>query len=118
LRGYAGKGDIIYKLYPGTYVYLFYFGWNKIDPPNEIKAELLQISQQCEQTLAKVVVKFYGAEFLKQFPPQLFDFYKAIPPYHGYPSIDFNKVYSEEENKMLLELIEKGGEFIEGAEYE
>ena len=116
--GCRGKGEIIYRLYPGTYIYLFYFGWNKTDPPHEINAELLRLEKQGEQTLSKVVIKFYKPEFLSNFPPQLFDFYKAIPPYHGYPALNFNKVYSEEENKMLLEFISKGGLYLEGAEYE
>ena len=117
LKGCGGRGDIIYKLYPGTYVYLFYFRWNKIDPPNEIKAELLRLGES-EQTLAKVVVKFYGPYFLKSFPPQLYDFYKAIPPYHGYPKLNFNKIYTEQENKMLLEFVNKSGEIVEGAEHD
>jgi hypothetical protein len=118
LKGYAGKGEIIYRILPGTYVYFFYFGWSKNDPPREVEVELLQISQQGKQTLAKVVVKFYNGEFLKQFPPQLFDFYKAIPPYHGYPSLNFEKVYAEEENNTLIEFIKNQGEYIEGEEHE
>jgi len=117
LKGCAGKGDIIYRLYPGTYVYLFYFKWNKIDPPNEIKAELLRLGESA-QTLSKVVIKFYSPDFLKSFPPQLSDFVKFVPSYHGYPKLNFNKIYTEEENKALLELINKGGEIVEGAEHE
>jgi hypothetical protein len=118
LDGHRGKGEIIYRLYPGTYIYLFYFGWNKSDPPHELKAELLRLEKQGEQVLAKVVIKFYKPEFLKNFPPQLLDFYNAKPSYHGYPAINFNKVYSEEENKALLDFVNQNKEFLEGAEYE
>jgi len=117
LKGHAGKGEIVYKVYPGTYVYFFYFSWRGNDPPKEIKIELLHISEN-EQILSKIMIKFYDAEFLKQFPPQVFDFYKSIPLYHGRPHLDFNKNYSEEENKALLEFISKGGEITEGAEHD
>jgi len=117
LKGCGGRGDIIYRLYPGTYIYFFYFFWNKNDPPKEIKIELLQISQG-EQILSKVVLKFYSQDFLKSFPPQLYDFVQSIPSYHGRPHFDFNKNYSEQENKALLELISKGGEITEGAEHD
>jgi hypothetical protein len=78
----------------------------------------LRLSKEGEQTLAKAVVMFYKSDFLKNFPPQLLDFYNAKPSYHGYPALNFEKVYSEEENKMLLEFISKGGVHLEGAECE
>jgi len=118
LRGGAGKGEIIYKLYPGIYIYFFYFSWSKCDPPREVKIELLKIEKQGEQTLSKAVIKFYNSDFLKSFPPQLLDFYQAKPSYHGYPKLNFNKIYTEQENEMLLKLISGGGEITEGAEHD
>jgi len=118
IKGCGGRGDIIYKVYPGVYVYFFYFSWSKCDPPREVKIELLRLEKQGEQTLSKAVIKFYNSDFLKSFPPQLLDFVKFVPSYHGYPSIDFNKIYSNEENKALLELINQGVEITEGAEHD
>jgi len=94
LRGCGGRGDIIYKIYPGVYIYFFYFGWRGNDPPREVKIELLKIEKQGEQILSKTVIKFYDTEFIKQFPPQLYDFVKSIPLYHGRPHLDFDKVYT------------------------
>ena len=118
LKGCGGRGDIIYRLYPGTYIYFFYFSWNKNDPPREVKIELLKIEKQGEKTLSKAVIKFYSTDFLKSFPPQLSDFVKFIPSYHGYPKLNFDKVYTMEENEMLLKFIEEGGEITEGAEHD
>jgi hypothetical protein len=117
-KGCRGKGEIIYRLLPGTYIYFFYFGWGKTDPPNEIKAEILRLSEQGLQTISKAIIKFYNSSFLQNFPPQLLDLYKAKPSYHGYPTISFDKIYSFEENNALIELINRAGEYIEGDEHE
>jgi hypothetical protein len=124
-EGSRPHGDIVYKVLPGTYVVFDYHGWWKLDPPRKITVEMVKLERGEEgsarsQRLASVVIKFYSkdGEFLKQFPPQIIDFFNARPGYHSYPSLNFEKVYSEEEERALEELLRRGGEYVEGAEHE
>jgi hypothetical protein len=123
-QGSRPHGEILYRVLPGTYVVFDYHGWWKLDPPRRLRVEKVYIGKEGEErvvkSLAAVEIKFYSkdGEFLKQFPPQVLDFFEARPGYHSYPSLSFEKVYSEEENQALLELLERGGEHVEGAEHE
>jgi hypothetical protein len=123
-EGSRPRGDIVYRVLPGTYVVFDYFGWWRNDPPRQMRIEKIHLSKQGEErvvkSLARVDIKFYSkdGEFLKQFPPQVVDFFNARPRYHSRPSLDFEKAYSEQENQELLALLERGGEYVEGAEHE
>jgi hypothetical protein len=123
-EGSRPHGDIVYRVLPGTYVVFDYHGWWRLDPPRQMRIEKVHLIKQGEErvvkSLASVVIKFYSkdGEFLKQFPPQVLDFFNARPGYHSRPSLNFEKVYSDEENQALLRLVERGGEYVEGAEHE
>jgi len=129
IKGYIEKpsvrGRITYRLYPGRYIRFVYDRWNKRDPPYRIHVATIAIV--CEQEKAKMteneggyfVVEFYHKEFLNQFPPQIIDFYEARPMYHGAPSRQlFEKIYSEEEHRSLLQLLAKKMAVMEGEENE
>jgi hypothetical protein len=123
-QGSRPHGEILYRVLPGTYVVFDYHGWWRNDPPRQLRVEMIKLEKEGEERIVKslggVTIRFYSkdGEFLKQFPPQIMDFFNARPGYHSYPSLNFEKVYSEEENQALLELLERGGEYVEGAEHE
>ena len=114
--------EISYRLMPGMYIRLTWDYWTKSDPPNTITAYLVKL--ECREnratlsTISVTQIKFYNAEFLTQFPEQIRDLYSWRPGYHGTPSADFNKVYSEEEHQRLIEFIKSGKLIIEGEENE
>jgi len=122
-KGSRTHGDILYKLLPGTYVFFEYFGWWRNDPPREIVATLFRIVRTEEgfrrETIASSVVRFYKEEFLRGLGiPQLVDFFEARPCYHCFPTLNFDKVYTEEENNRLIEFVMAKKEVIEGEEHE
>ena len=123
IKGDRVYGDILYKLLPGTYVFFEYFGWWRNDPPREIVATLFRIVRTEEgfrrETIASSVVRFYKEEFLRGLGiPQLVDFFEARPCYHCFPTLNFDKVYTEEENNRLIEFVMAKKEVIEGEEHE
>jgi len=123
IKGYV-KGDrvsgyIAYRVYPGTYLVLDYFYWNKADPPHSITLSLIKIDKDKAEKLKTTEIKFYTRAILDSLPPQLHDLYKEAPGYHTgvFLSKLFQKQYTEEENMALLQLLEKQ-EIVEGEEHE
>jgi hypothetical protein len=105
-RGNRVRGDIIYRVYPGRYIVFYYHSWWQNDPPRQLQLSLVNINKEKTEIVAWVRLEFYEPEYLGSFNlPQLTDFYDAVPGYHSYPSIDFEKVYSEEENDKLIRFI-------------
>jgi hypothetical protein len=122
-RGSRTHGDILYKLLPGTYVWFEYLGWWRNDPPRELTVELFRIVRDNEgfkrKTVARTTIRFYKPEFLKSLNlPQILDFFEARPHYHSYPSLNFEKVYTEEENERLISFVSARREIVEGEEHD
>ena len=122
-KGSRTHGDILYRLLPGTYVFFEYLGWWRKDPPRELTITLFKIEKDAEGfrrvTIAKTEIKFYKEEFIKNLGiPQIWDFFDARPHYHSYPSLNFDKIYSEEENEKLLSFVMSKRELVEGEEHE
>jgi len=122
-KGSRTHGEILYKLLPGTYVWFEYFGWWRKDPPRELTVTLFKIVKDEEGfrrvTVASASIRFYKDEFLRSLGiQQLVDFFEARPHYHSYPGLDFEKVYSEEENNRLIEFVMSKKEVVEGEEHE
>ena len=119
LKGSSTHGDIIYRLLPGTYVFFEYFYWTKADPPRTLTVKLIALGADGSmKTLAALTIRFYSADFVNQFPEQVRDFFAARPGYHSRPALNTDKVYTEEENEKLLNLIKQNAEFVEGEEHE
>jgi hypothetical protein len=129
IRGYISgtriSGSIIYRLYEGTYIRFNAEYWSKSDPPYQLEACLVKIkcpdNRMTIENVACAVIKYRNPRWLMQNPqilPQFFDFASAIPAYHRYPSIDFDRVYSEEEHNKLIEFIQKCMYIVEGEENE
>jgi hypothetical protein len=124
IKGYVSGdrvgGDINYRIYPGIYLVFDYYYWNKQDPPAVITIWKVQINKQKVTELKKWEIKFYDYHKLEQLPRQIWDFWYNHPGYHS--GIDIReltqKVYSEEENQKLLQLIESEQVQIEGEEHE
>jgi hypothetical protein len=114
--------EMHYRLLPGNYIRLEWEYWTKDDPPNTIYVALTKLVCKGDvgnyEDTTQTVIRFYNAEFLTQFPEQVRDFYSWRPGYHGVPSINFDKVYSEEEHQKLIELAKSGKLIIEGEENE
>jgi hypothetical protein len=122
-KGSRTHGEILYRLLPGTYVFFEYFGWWRNDPPRELTVSLFRIEKSDEGfrrvTVVTARIRFYNAEFLTGLGiPQLVDFFEARPHYHRYPSLNFEKVYSEEENEKLLSFVMSRKEIVEDEEHE
>ena len=118
-QGDRVSGRIFYRLYPGLYVKFWYYYWGGQDPPTRISVTLFEVTKEGKvKPIKDIRIHFYSAEFLKQFPEQIRDFYNARPRYHMPPALNCEKVYSEEEHNSLLKLLEKGGVFEEGGEHE
>jgi len=112
---------VLYRLYPASYILFRYSYWSKRYPPRRITvAPLLVQADGSVAELGGVEVEFERGEFLQRFPPQLADFFDARPGYHGRPAwLSLSeKVYSEEENNRLLELLLTKKRFVEGEENE
>jgi len=110
-----------YRLLPGRYLLFRYSYWSKRYPPRRIAvAPLLVQGDGSTVELGGVEVGFEKGEFLQRFPPQLTDFFKARPAYHGRPAwlSLAERVYTEEENNRLLELLLTKRRFVEGEENE
>jgi hypothetical protein len=122
---YAGNrvhGDIRYKVFPGRYIVFYYHSWWQNDPPRQLQLSLVDIKDKDKTNIiAWVRLEFYKPEVLSSFNlPQLTDFYDAVPGYHSYPRINFEKVYSEEDNDKLIRFILDNNKKIirEGEEHE
>jgi hypothetical protein len=119
IKGDRVSGDISYRVYPGTYLVLDYFYWNKADPPHSITITLIKIGKDGVERLKTVEVRFYTKAMLENMPPQLLDLYKEAPGYHTgvFLSKLFEKQYSEDEHLALIQLLDKG-KIVEGEEHE
>jgi hypothetical protein len=70
-------------------------------------------------TVASAEVRFYKEEYLRSLGiPQVWDFFEARPRYHRYPSLNFEKTYTEEENNKLVEFVMAQKSITEGEEHE
>jgi hypothetical protein len=118
LRGDRVEGKVLYRIYPGTYIMFEYFYWCKNDPPRKITISKVAISKEETKIINQTIIKFYNDEFVKQFPQQVVDLFNARPRYHSLRMVDFNKVYSDEENQKLLQLVVENKEIIEGEEHQ
>jgi hypothetical protein len=111
-----------YKLLPGEYILLKWSRWCKEKPPYMICATLVQIQpsqhgRMKQRTISTARWRITGN--YKFSNPILADFFSArITKYPGWPSLNFNKVYSEEDVEQLIQLIQSGVNFTEGEETE
>jgi hypothetical protein len=111
-----------YKLLPGKYILLIWAYWSRDDPPHVIDASLVQIQPSPyggleQKTLASSkwnISKDY--KFENEILNDFFSF--RVTSYHGTPSPNFDKIYSQEQVDQLLELIQKQIVFTEGEEME
>jgi len=122
-KGSRTHGDILYKLLPGTYIFFEYLGWWHNDPPREIVVTLFRITRTEEgfkrERIASSIIRFYKEDFPKGLGiPQIVDFFEARPYYHSFPTLNFDKVYTEEENEKLLNFVMARREIVEGEEHE
>ena len=121
-KGNRVRGDILYRVYPGRYIVFYYHSWWQNDPPRQMTLAIVDFKSNAKPVpVAGVKLEFYKPEYLSSLGiPQLVDFYNAVPAYHSYPSINFDKVYSQEDNEKLLKFIlENQGKIIrEGEENE
>lgn len=106
-----------YRLYPGYYLGLGWFYWNKREPPHKVIACFLKIKgkHDIDSTCAewRVTENFHFENKILQ------DFFDARPTYHsGVSRSLFDKVYSEEEVQDLINKAKKRLLFIEGEENE
>jgi hypothetical protein len=101
-------GVVLYALYPGRYVKFELAIWGAQVPPCTFILSIVDVTASGEKVAAQVKVRGCR-EFVERLGiAQLVDFYNAKPTtFHRRPRIDFNRVYSEEENAKLLAFIMK-----------
>jgi hypothetical protein len=117
-KGDRVSGDIVYNIFPGRYIVIVASNYPKLDPPKDVKAMLVSFSKEGKMDVLKErTVKFYSEDFLRSLnlPPQLLHVWEYVPGYHTGKAFDFNKVFSGEETRKLLEWIE-GEDIVEGME--
>jgi len=110
-----------YRVLPGHYLLFRYSYWSKRHPPRRITVAPFAVKDaNSTQELKGLQIEFEREEYLKMFPPQVADFFRARPGYHGRPAwlALAEKEYTEEEHARLLELITRGARFTEGEENE
>ena len=120
-KGDRVSGDILYTVFPGRYIVVIVSNYPKLDPTKDIKAMLVTITKEGRVDVIKErTVRFYSEEFLRRLnlPPQLLHAWEYVPGYHSGKVFDFNKVFSAEETRKLIEWIEEGEDIIEGMEVE
>jgi hypothetical protein len=108
-KGDRVSGDIVYNIFPGRYIVIVASNYPKLDPPKDVKAMLVSFSKEGKMDVLKErTVKFYSEDFLRSLnlPPQLLHVWEYVPGYHAGKAFDFNKVFSEEETRRLLEWID------------
>jgi hypothetical protein len=119
-KGDRVSGDIVYSIFPGRYIIIIASNYPKLDPPKEIVAKIIQLKESGDEVIKERRIKFYNSAFLESLnlPPQLLHVWEYVPGYHSGKTFDFNKVFTAEETRKLLEWIEEGGDIVEGMEVE
>jgi hypothetical protein len=115
IRGNIGSNDIIYKLRPGRYIEVIYYRNWFIDPPKEVSAALIEISDDMYLEAVSCIT-YYNSKFVlesQEVPPQIKDLVQVKDVMHGSVVNLFNKVYSEDENEKLLKFVLNKKEIVE-----
>jgi hypothetical protein len=101
-------GVVLYALYPGRYVKFELAVWGAQVPPCTFILSVVDVTAGGEKVVAQVKMRGCRELVERLGIAQLIDFYNAKPTaFHRRPRIDFNRVYSEEENAKLLAFIMK-----------
>ena len=114
-------GKYEYSLYPGQYVLIGYDSRSKEEPPRTVIAQLITIDNECKEHYGDAtIIRFEHFEWFnaQDLPTPLKDIVNWAPSYHSPPNINFEKVYSEEDVKKLLEMIRQRIRVTEGEEHE
>ena len=114
-------GRYVYELYPGQYVLIGYDSRSSLEPPRTITAQLVTIDENCNVYYGNsAIIRFEHFEWIEKqdLPQMLKDIVNWAPGYHSMPSVDFNKVYGEEDVNKLLEMIRQRIRATEGEEHE
>jgi len=103
--------ELLYKLLPGHYIVISWWYWNQEDPPHRFTVQLVRVapSGQNGELDAKVVAEGTVYASTKK-PPRnavLLDLFNGRPGYHGSPSLNFSKVYAEEDIRWLIRVAKK-----------
>lgn len=105
-----------YTLLRGRYIRLRWSWWNKREPEHRIYVAIIDIDGDKVETIREGA---FAVNSNYDFENEILsDFFNARPSYHGRPAIDFNKVYTEEQVKQLIEFAENAIKIVEGQEYE
>ena len=99
---------VFYKILAGKYIMFNSLGRRYI---NDYTIDIYLVEITKDETKIIKGIEIHASKENDDFSvvnnnPIIVDFISAIPPrYHGYPSIDFDKVYSEEDVNYLLNLL-------------
>ena len=112
---------IHYRLFPATYLRFTLRHWSRQKPTDSVTVELVRVRENGSVVVLKSALwRFnYTLTDVNELPEIVRDFALARPAYHGPPTIDFSKIYSEDAvNEVLAYLKEQGSEIVIGAEHE
>jgi hypothetical protein len=115
IRGEIHGNNVTYKLQPGRYVEIVYHRNWFIDPPKEVSAALIEISDDIYLEAVSCIA-YYNSKFVlenQEIPPQIKDLVQVKDVMHGSVVVLFNKIYSEDENEALLKFILNKKEIVE-----
>jgi hypothetical protein len=115
IRGEIYGNSITYKLRPGRYIEVIYYRNWFIDPPKEVSAALIEVSDDIYLEAVSCVV-YSNSKFVlenQEIPPQVKDLVQVKDVMHGSVTTLFNKIYSEDENEALLRFVLSRKEIVE-----
>ncbi len=131
INGTRSGGTIAYSLFPGRYVRCRLSYWNKEDPPFYIRCELIALKPveengkiTCvEEEISAANARFYtresGVNYFKSIGLEMIaDLISWAPSYHGYPAVNFSKVYTQELTDNLVNWVLSKAYWVEGEENE
>ena len=115
----------MYALQEGVYIKFSAEDRLRQDPPHKIEACIVRVECAGSKTLIEekecAAVRYRDSWWLRannEIPDHFYDIHEALPRYHCYPWLNFDKVYSEQQHIKLLEFVKRRKRIVEEEEDE
>jgi len=115
VRGIIHGNSVFYKLYPGEYIEMIYYKNWFYNPPSEISAVLIEVSDDLYLKAVSCIV-YSNSEFVlenKEIPLQIKDLVEVKDVKYRSIVELFDRTYDESENEKLLKFVLSKKEIVE-----